>query len=217
MINYSYKFFRILLIPIIFLADYLQNNFTSFFTPMNMGPVAENSYSLFIKKKIHKKDFVLDFGSGAGFFSNLFHPNRYLGVEINENFVNVSKKRNKKHTFRILKNDYLKNFERRINLIFINNVLHHLSDDQIFETFSFFKKKLKNNTKVFIIEPLFPKSIFTLEFFLKVLDIGNNIKTKKNYMKLFKNIINIERSNIKKVGIGYVLIVQGRLKNTKSS
>ena len=27
----------------------------------------------------------------------------------------------------------------------------------------------------------------------------------------------IERSNIKKVGIGYVLIVQGRLKNTKSS
>ena len=35
---------------------------------MNMGPVSENNYSIHIKKNINNKKFVLDFGSGAGFF-----------------------------------------------------------------------------------------------------------------------------------------------------
>ena len=199
------------MLPIIYLADLLQNNLTSYFTPMNMGPVAEDSYSLFIKNNVEKNKFILDFGSGAGFFANLFNPKKYLGVEINEKFVNVSKKKNKKHKFRILKNDYLKGYEKKIDLIFINNVLHHLNDKQITQTFSFFKKKLQKKTKIFIIEPLFPSSLFSLEFFLKVLDIGNNIKTKNNYLKLFKKLFVIKTFNVKKVGIGFVLVVKGNL------
>ena len=42
---------------------------------MNMGPVAEDSYSLFIKNNVEKNKFILDFGSGAGFFANLFNRN----------------------------------------------------------------------------------------------------------------------------------------------
>ena len=72
MINFLYKIFRTILFPIIYLADFLQNNLTSIFTPMNMGPVSTSNYSSFIKKHIHKKNFVLDFGCGAGFFSKLF-------------------------------------------------------------------------------------------------------------------------------------------------
>ncbi len=212
MINLFYKIFRLLFLPIIYLANFLQNNLTSYFTPMNMGPVAEDSYSLFIKKNIGKNKFTLDFGSGAGFFANLFNPEKYLGVEINKKFVQVSKNKNKKYKFRILKNNYLKGFEKKINLIFINNVLHHLSDKQITQTFSFFKKRLQKKTKIFIIEPLFPSSLFSLEFFLKVLDIGNNIKTKNNYLKLFKKLFVIETFEVRKVGIGYVLIVKGNLK-----
>jgi SAM-dependent methyltransferase len=209
MIKFLYKLFRFILFPIIFLADFLQNNLTSFFTPMNMGPVSKDSYSLFIKKNIKKKNYVLDFGSGAGFFSNLFNPSKYLGAEINESFVTVSKKNNKKYKYKVLKGNYLKGFEKKINLIFINNVLHHLTDKQIIDTFSFFKKNLRNKTEVFIIEPLFPKTFFSLEFFLKVLDIGNNIKTKRNYLTLFKKVLFIENYNVKKVGIGSVLIIKG--------
>ena len=211
MIKYLYKIFRIVLYPVIFFADFLQNNLTSLFTPMNMGPVSENSYSLNIKNNINKKNFVLDFGSGAGFFSNLFNPSKYLGVEINKSFVNISRKKNKKYKYRILKKNYLKGFEKKINLIFINNVLHHLTDKQVSDTFLFFKKNLKKKTEVFIIEPLFPKTFFSLEFFLKVLDIGNNIKTKENYLVLFKKIISIKSYNVRKVGIGSVLIIKGHI------
>ena len=73
-------------------------------------------------------------------FSNLFNPNKYLGVDINKNFIRVSKIKNQKYRYRILEKDYLRGYERKINLIFINNVLHHLSDKQILDTFSYFKK-----------------------------------------------------------------------------
>lgn len=211
MIRFLYKLFRFILTPLIFFADLLQNNLTSIFTPMNMGPVSEDSYLLYIKKNIKKKDYVLDFGSGAGFFSNIFNPNKYLGVEINNNFVAVAKKNNKKYKYRVLKDNYLRGFEKKINLIFINNVLHHLTDEQIIDTFSFFKNNLKKRTEVFIIEPLFPKTFFSLEFFLKVLDIGNNIKTKKNYLSLFKKVLSIKNYKVRKVGIGSVLIIKGHI------
>ena len=49
---------------------------------MNMGPVSDDSYSLFIRQNINKNDFVLDFGSGAGFFSKLFNSKKYLVLRL---------------------------------------------------------------------------------------------------------------------------------------
>ena len=210
--KFLYPIFRTLLYPLIILANFLQNNFTSFFQPMNMGPTSKDSYANFIKKNFNKKNYVLDYGCGAGFFSQLFNPKKYLGVEINKSFLNTSRIRNSKHTFKLLKKNYLKGYENKIDYIFINNVLHHLTDDQIFETFTFFKKTLKKKIKVFIIEPLLPKSFFSLEFFMKVLDIGDNIKNKRNYVNLFKKILYIKSYNVKKVSIGSVLVVKGYIK-----
>jgi len=204
-----YPIFRTLLYPLIILANFLQNNFTSFFQPMNMGPTSKDSYANFIKKNFNKKNYVLDYGCGAGFFSQLFHPKKYLGVENNKSFLNTSRTRNSKHTFKLLKENYLKGYENKIDYIFINNVLHHLTDEQILETFIFFKKTLKKKIKVFIIEPLLPKSFFSLEFFMKVLDIGDNIKNKRNYVNLLKKILYIKSYNVKKVSIGSVLVVKG--------
>ncbi len=212
MINFLYKLFRFLLFPLIYSANFLQNNVTSYFTPMNMGPVAKGSYSDFIKSRIKKKNYILDFGSGAGFFSKLFDNKKYLGVDINENFINVSRKKNPKYKYRILKKDYLIGYEKKINLVFINNVLHHLTNDEIFKTFKYLKNKLRKKTEFLIIEPLFPKTFLSLEFFMKVLDIGNNIKTKKGYLDLLKKILIIDNYLVKKVGIGSVLIIKGYIK-----
>ena len=210
--KFLYPIFRTILYPLIIITNFLQNNFTSFFQPMNMGPTSKDSYANFIKKNFNQKNYVLDFGCGAGFFSQLFNPKKYLGVEINKSFLNTSKIRNSKHTFKLLKNNYLRGYENKIDYIFINNVLHHLTDEQILETFNFFKKKLKKKIKVFIIEPLSPKSFFSLEFFMKVLDIGDNIKNKRNYVNLFKKILYIKSYNVKKVSIGSVLVVKGYIK-----
>ena len=62
--------------PVIMLADLLQTNFTKYFTPMNMGPVTEPLYTEEIKKFFSKKDLVLDYGCGVGFFSKIFNKRK---------------------------------------------------------------------------------------------------------------------------------------------
>ena len=47
---------------------------------------------------------------------------------------------------------------------------------------------------------------------MKVVDIGNNIKTKKNYLTLLKKVINIKNFYVRKVFIGSVLIIKGFIK-----
>ena len=214
MIRFLYKIVRFTLYPIIFCANYMQNNFTNFFTPMNIGPVTTPEYSAFVKKNISKNDFVLDFGSGAGFFSTLFDKKKYLGVEINKNFVLTSKKKYKNYNFRLLNKHCLNGYRNKIDTILINNVMHHLSDAQIEQTFLFFKKKLRPKTKVFIVEPLFPKTFLSWEFFLKVVDIGHNIKNQKNYLKIFRKCFLINSFIVKEIRISHVLILKGFLKKS---
>jgi len=222
MFSIYYKVVRFFLYPIIYIADFMQNNFTAFFSPMNIGPTAFRTFSEFIKENFKKHDYVLDFGSGTGYFSKLFDKKKYLGVEINKKFVQMSKKKNKNYNFKILNDDCLHKYENKINSILISNVMHHLSDRQIEKAFTFFKKKLSPKTKIFIIEPLLPKTFFSLEFLMKVLDIGNNIKTKKGYLKIFKKCFSIKKTRIKEFrifswcdnefGTAHVLVLNGFLK-----
>lgn len=212
MIKYAYKTVRFILYPVIFLADFLQNTFTKTFTPMNLGPVSSPVYAHNIKKNFKKNDYVLDFGCGAGFFSVVFDKKNYLGVEINKNFVDTAKQKYKKYNFKVLNENCLNGYKNKITAVFINNVIHHLSDQQINAMFVFFKKKLSKKIKFFIIEPEFPHTFFSLQFFMKALDIGNNIKTKNEYLKIFKKYLLIKSCKIKKVGIGHAVYVNGVIK-----
>ena len=80
----------------------------------------------------------------------------------------------------------IRRYKKHINSILINNVIHHLSDDQVSSTFNFIRNHSKKKSKILIIEPLFPTEFFSLQFFLKALDIGNYIRTKDQYLSILK-------------------------------
>ena len=44
---------------------------------------------------------------------------------------------------------------------------------------------------------------------MKVVDIGDNIKSQKGYLRLLNKILKINKYYVKKVGIGSVLIIKG--------
>ena len=94
----------------------------------------------------------------------------------------------------------------------MNNVLHHMSDNQINLALQFLKKNSKKNTKLLIIEPLLPKKFFSLQFFLKALDIGNFIRDKKNYLRIIKKYVDIDSVFLKKFGISSVIVFFGYLR-----
>jgi Zn-dependent membrane protease YugP len=92
--------------------------------------------------------------------------------------------------------------------------MHHLSDAQIEQAFFFFKRKLRPKTKVFIVEPLFPKTFLSWEFFFKALDVGHNIKNQKNYLKIFRKCFFVNSCTVKEIKISHVLILKGFLKKS---
>ena len=180
----KFKITRFILFPIIIIADFLQNNFTNYFTPMNLGPVTTKSWSKMINNFFKKKDFVLDYGCGVGFFCRLFNHKKYLGIDINKNFIISAKKKNRKYKFTDFDSKDIKKYN--INSILINNVIHHLSDKQVKDSFRFLRTNSKKKSKILIVEPLFPNNFFSLQFFLKALDIGNFIRSKEQYLKILK-------------------------------
>ena len=207
-----YKLTRIILYPIIFVADFFQTNCAALFTPMNIGPVNDPAWTKMILKRLNYKNYVLDYGCGVGFFCKIFNKKRYLGLEINKKFLQRAKKINKGYKFLELKDKKVTKFKNKINTIFINNVLHHMSDNQINLALQFLKKNSKKNTELLIIEPLLPKKFFSLQFFLKVLDIGNFIRDKKNYLRILKKYIDIDSVFLKKFGNSSVVVFFGYLK-----
>lgn len=204
-----YKLTRTFLYPVIFLADFFQTNFTQYFTPMNVGPVRNPNWKKVILKYLKKKDFILDYGCGVGFFSGLFNKKKYIGIEINKNFLQQAKRINKGYIFLSLKRSKIKKFRKKTNAVLINNVLHHMNDWQISKSLSLIKANCQRKTKILVIEPIYPNNFFSFEFFLKALDIGDYIRKKEGYLKILRRHINIKDINVRKFGIGTAVIFFG--------
>lgn len=205
-----YKFVRFTFWPLIILADYFQTNFTKYFTPMNMGPVTELGWSSLIRKNLTKEDFVLDYGCGVGFFCKLFNKKKYVGMEINKKFLNRAKIVNKGYNFISINEHELNKYKKKINAVLVNNVFHHLSNKQVHDALKLIGRNSIKKTKILIIEPTLPKKIFSLQFFLKALDIGNYIRTSNEYKKLLKNI-KIKKSFNAKFGINDHIVIYGTI------
>lgn len=199
--------------PIIILADFLQTNFTKHFTPMNMGPVTEPSYTAEIKKFFSSKDYVMDFGCGIGYFCKIFDKKKYVGLEINSKFIKRAKEINVHYIFKNFKDKNIKKITKKVNAVLINNVLHHMSDEQIKDAIKFIKQNSSGKkVKLIAIEPVFPKKFFSLQFFLKALDIGNYIRTTSEYKKILKKNFKIKKNYTQKVGIANSVIFFCELK-----
>ncbi len=208
-----YIYIRFILFPIIFVADFFQNYFTKYFTPMNMGPVSTNKFKKFLKGCFKKDSFILDFGCGAGYFSTLFDPKKYVGIDINKSFINLAKSRYANYKFyNFDEKKLLKEYKNKINYILINNVIHHLNKNQLKENFLFIKNNCNENTTLIIIEPLMPKKILSFEFFMKVLDIGNYITNQNGYKNRLEKHLKINKAKVEKFSIGSTLILTCKFK-----
>ena len=88
-----------------------------------------------------------------------------------------------------------------------------MSDEQVKNAVKFIKQNSKQGkVKLIAIEPVFPKKFFSLQFFLKVLDIGNYMRTTSEYKKILKQNFKIKKSYTQKVGIANSVIFFCELK-----
>lgn len=208
-----FYFFRILFYPVREIIYLIQSKYIRFFNLMDLGATQEPNWKKYIKENINPNHNVLDYGCGTGNFSGIFEKEKYLGIDINKNFISYAKLKYSEYNFLTL--DQIKNntfnFEKR-DCILINGVLHHISDENITKCFDLIKQVSKKNAQILILEPTKPLSVFTLDFIQKILDLGINIKSSFEYEQLLKKYINIKKISNYKFSYEVGVVISGHLK-----
>jgi len=128
---------------------------------------------------------VLDFGSGTGSNAFLFGPKEYLGVDIVKDRIKFAKKRNPNHSFKLIKNNKILVKDKSIDFICIFATIHHIPNNDFKKYLKEFKRILKNDGQIIVIEPVISEHKFS-NFFMNFFDEGKYIRPEEEYLKLFK-------------------------------
>ncbi len=151
---------------------------------------------LYIKKIVERKfDFegknVLDFGCGSGSNSFLFSPNNYLGLDVDKNRVDFAIKKFADYKFQVIKNSNLPSPDNFFDFICIFATIHHIPSSDFQKYIEEFKRILKPNEQIIIIEPYINEKNKFSNWFMTTFDDGKYIRSEEEYLDFFKKDIAI--------------------------
>ena len=145
---------------------------------------------------------VLDFGCGIGSNSKLFHPDDYIGVELDKSRVLSAKikypdTRFEKIPFISTEKDKIPFQDHSFDIVFISLCLHHIDSKTCKLLFKEFSRVLNENGRIIGIEPcILPEKYFS-NVFMNIIDAGDYILP----IEEFKNLYASESYDIEDVNI----------------
>ncbi len=146
----------------------------------------------FYKKNVFRNMFdfqgkiVLDFGSGVGTNCKMFDHSQYIGVDCNEKRIIYAKKLYSDYQFRLIENGSAIPLEdNSVDYILIVSVLHHIHPKELILYLHEFRRILRINGKIIILEPCFMKHSYINNFFMKLVDRGKYIQHWNDYLNVF--------------------------------
>jgi SAM-dependent methyltransferase len=128
---------------------------------------------------------ILDFGSGVGAISNMFEPQNYLGIDSDTRRVHYARKLNPNYAFEVSKGNKLPVLDDSFDSIIIVAVLHHIPSEILTDYLEEFKRVLRLNGTVLVIEPCLFNNSYINNWFMGYFDKGEYIRTEDEYMNLF--------------------------------
>lgn len=129
---------------------------------------------------------VLDFGCGTGTSCTNFAPNCYLGIDCDSRRINFAQHKYPEYRFISINSSNFPVSDGAIDYILIISVLHHISDSDIHAYFKEFKRVLKPDGKIILIEPYICDKINLKSRLMCFLDRGEYIRREEEYLKLFQ-------------------------------
>ena len=164
-----------------------------------------------IKKIINKKNVkVLDIGCGPAEILEYLPKIKYFGYDINNDYISYAKKRFgdkgqfycKKFTVNELKKI------PKFDYVILFGLLHHLEEIEIKKLLINIKKALKKNGKLVTLDNVFIENQNLIAKFLIKMDRGQNVRTKKEYIRiLYKSFKKIKSQIIHQTFIPYTWFV----------
>lgn len=150
------------------------------FSGLCVKPIIQGQFD-FINKE------VLDFGSGIGTSSPLFHPDRYLGVDRDIRRVHYAKRLHPEYHFDIIHGHHIPAPDNTFDYVLIVSVLHHIPSEELPGYMHEFRRVLKPQGKVIAIEPCFFEHSSFNNRFMNFFDKGQYIRKASEYLNIFEN------------------------------
>lgn len=129
---------------------------------------------------------VLDVACGPGAFSNLFDPDNYWGVDINEKYIRYAK-RHYSGDFRTMDARHLDFEDSSFDEALVFGLLHHLSDEDATAVIHGLSRVLKPGGRALIIEDIPTESKLNLVgHLLHWAENGHFIRSAEHYRRLLQ-------------------------------
>src|SRR5262245_4970000 len=107
---------------------------------------------------------VLDVGCGPGTNTALFAGVDYLGIDINESYIESARRRHGRHFIAADVTTYRVADHERFDLILMNSLLHHLDDATVTRLLEHLAGLLTDDGRVHVLELLMPDSASPARF-----------------------------------------------------
>lgn len=140
---------------------------------------------------------VLDFGCGTGISCTNFNPKGYLGIDRDRKRINFAKRKYPEYSFKSIDSPSFPIDSGTVDYILIISVLHHIPDPDIHPYFKEFKRILKTDGKIILIEPYICDKVNFRNRLMCFIDRGKYIRREEEYLNLFQQH-NFRAQTIKK-------------------
>jgi ubiquinone/menaquinone biosynthesis C-methylase UbiE len=144
---------------------------------------------------------VLDVACGPGAFSDLFRPEAYSGVDLNENYIRYAQ-RHYRGSFARMDARQLTFPEASFDDALIFGLLHHLDDQDVRAVLSSLQRVLKPGASVLVIEDIPAESRLNLiGHLLHRVENGHFIRPAEGYRRLLAEYFHIAEEQLSRSGI----------------
>jgi len=145
-----------------------------------------------IKKLPHGS--IIEIGCGTGKLLKHISVDRYLGVDMNEDYIRHARNKYKKNGVAFLVEDAnnLKKINGNFDLLIMFNIIHHLSEKELEGII----KNLKKNVKFFRIIILDSKPVGPFRWFLEKMDQGDNFRDVDEIAGIFSRYFTVEKTMV---------------------
>jgi len=144
---------------------------------------------------------VLDLACGPGAFSDLFQPNSYCGVDLNESYIGYAR-RHYRGSFECMDARRLDFPEASFDDALIFGLLHHLDDDDARAVLGSLRRVLKPGGSVLVIEDIPAESRLNLiGHLLHRVENGRFIRPAQGYRQLLSGYFSLSSEQLLRSGI----------------
>lgn len=130
---------------------------------------------------------ILDFGCGIGSTSSIFKARNYLGVDLDQERIEYARKLHPDYKFQTLEKGRLNFKTNSFDYILMIAVLHHIPSQELKDILQKFPQILKPTGQIIVIEPCFFANSYISNYFMDLIDNGDYIRSRKEYLRLFQN------------------------------